>query len=155
MDPAKPHINVTPLIDVLLVLLIIFMIISPLEPSKFETKIPSEPKENNICCDGYILIVKVNSDSTLELNGSKNMGSIEEPEALQKKLSEVFAERAENGVVNENFQKVENPTDRQTIQRTVFVKAPKAISYGRVVKVIDVVKAAGAQPIGLQIDYLA
>ena len=94
------------------------------------------------------LIVKVNSDSTLELNGSKNMGGIEEPEALQKKLSEVFAERAENGLV------IENPTDRQTIQRMVFVKAPKAISYGRVVKVIDVVKAAGAQPIGLQIDYL-
>ena len=148
MDPGKPNINVTPLIDVLLVLLIIFMIITPLEPSKFETKIPSEPKGNNICCDVDTLIVKVNSDSTLELNGSKNMGSIEEPEALQKKLSEVFAERAEDGVV------IENPTDRQTIQRTVFVKAPKAISYGRVVKVIDVVKTAGAQPIGLQIDYL-
>ena len=40
---AKPHINVTPLIDVLLVLLIIFMVVSPLKPARFLAKIPSEP----------------------------------------------------------------------------------------------------------------
>ncbi|HLA94500.1 MAG TPA: biopolymer transporter ExbD, partial [Pyrinomonadaceae bacterium] len=41
---AVPNINVTPLIDVLLVLLIIFMIITPVKPSKFEAKVPAEPK---------------------------------------------------------------------------------------------------------------
>ena len=42
----NPHINVTPLIDVLLVLLIIFMVVAPLKPSSFKTRIPSEQKNN-------------------------------------------------------------------------------------------------------------
>ncbi len=41
---ATPEINVTPLIDVLLVLIIIFMVITPLKPSRFEAKVPAEPK---------------------------------------------------------------------------------------------------------------
>ena len=39
----KPNINVTPLIDVLLVLIVIFMLISPLKPASFKAKIPAEP----------------------------------------------------------------------------------------------------------------
>ena len=38
--------------------------------------------------------------------------------------------------------------------KAVFVKAPRMLDYGEVVKVIDVVKAAGSAPIGLQIDNL-
>ena len=45
---AKPSINVTPLIDVLLVLLIIFMVITPMKPSRFEAKVPAEPKEQQL-----------------------------------------------------------------------------------------------------------
>jgi biopolymer transport protein ExbD/biopolymer transport protein TolR len=44
-NEAVPRINVTPLIDVLLVLLIIFMVITPVKPSKFEAKVPAEPKD--------------------------------------------------------------------------------------------------------------
>ena len=42
---AVPYINVTPLIDVLLVLLIIFMVISPQKPHRFEAKVPEKPPE--------------------------------------------------------------------------------------------------------------
>jgi biopolymer transport protein TolR len=45
---ATPQINVTPLIDVLLVLLIIFMVITPLKPSRFEAKVPAEPKPDDV-----------------------------------------------------------------------------------------------------------
>ncbi|MEP7038916.1 MAG: biopolymer transporter ExbD, partial [Acidobacteriota bacterium] len=45
MNSTKPNINVTPLIDVLLVLLIIFMVISPIKPTDFKTKIPQESKQ--------------------------------------------------------------------------------------------------------------
>jgi biopolymer transport protein ExbD len=40
------------------------------------------------------------------------------------------------------------------IQKTVFIKAPKSLSYGSVAKVVDAVKMAGAAPISLQIDDL-
>ena len=40
---SKPVINVTPLIDVLLVLLIIFMVVAPLKPSSFRARVPAEP----------------------------------------------------------------------------------------------------------------
>jgi biopolymer transport protein ExbD len=40
---TSPNINVTPLIDVLLVLLIIFMVVAPLKPTAFKARIPNEP----------------------------------------------------------------------------------------------------------------
>jgi len=40
------------------------------------------------------------------------------------------------------------------IEKTVFVKAPRSLAYGEVVKVIDAIKAAGANPVGLQVDDL-
>jgi len=44
--------------------------------------------------------------------------------------------------------------DEDRIERTVFIKAPRSISYGEVTRVIDGVKGAGAKPLGLQIDNL-
>ena len=44
--------------------------------------------------------------------------------------------------------------ERLRIQKTVFVKAPRAIPYGEVMKIIDAIKGAGAEPIGLQLDGL-
>ena len=42
----------------------------------------------------------------------------------------------------------------ERIEKTVFVKAPRAAKYGDVVKVIDAIKGAGANPVGLQVDDL-
>ena len=70
----KPSINVTPLIDVLLVLLIIFMVISPLKPSAFEAKIPQEPENTkNIEANADSLVVALESDSSLRLNDEKDL----------------------------------------------------------------------------------
>lgn len=151
----KPVINVTPLIDVLLVLLIIFMVISPLKPSQFETKIPSEPdKDIIINPNPYTLVVKINSDSSLELNRTKNLGTIQEPAELQNKLTQVFADRIKNGVLDESLAEKSDLPLSEKIQKTIFIKAPKNLAYGEVVKVIDAVKTVGAKPISLQIDDL-
>lgn len=149
----KPEINVTPLIDVLLVLLIIFMVISPLTPAQFEAKIPNEPDITEIIEPNILtLVVKINPDKTLDLNGENGLGTINEPEELSTRLSRIFNERLENNVLREN--RNENLLVAERIEKTVFIKAPKSIGYGEVVKVIDEVKLAGASPISLQIDDL-
>jgi biopolymer transport protein ExbD len=148
----KPEINVTPLIDVLLVLLIIFMVIAPIKPAQFETKIPAEPNENPGYPNPYTLIVKINNDATIELNTEKDLGNVNEPSKLSAKLKQVFAERLENRVLNDN-QDQDIPLEDK-IQKTVFIKAPKTIAYGEIVKVIDEIKSVGTNPISLQIDGL-
>lgn len=144
---TKPNINVTPLIDVLLVLLIIFMVYSPLKPAKFETKVPSEPKKeiNTVIPDPRTLVVSVNSDLSIKVNNQKDFGTVGETTNLIAKLSQTFQERTINGVLRDGTNEVE---------KTVFIKAPRTLAYGEVAKVVDAVKQAGANPIGLQIDNL-
>lgn len=147
---ATPNINVTPLIDVLLVLLIIFMVISPLKPSRFEAKVPAEPKEDQpqqiAKPNPLTLVVALNkADMKLSLNKDP-FGDVSDPEPLTNRLKEIFKDRANNGVFREGTNEVE---------KTVFIKSPRSVKYGDVVKVIDAVKQAGAQPIGLQIDDLS
>jgi biopolymer transport protein ExbD len=148
-DEATPNINVTPLIDVLLVLLIIFMIITPVKPSKFEAKVPAEPKkQDNLVVEPnpLSLVVTINpANRTLQLN-TEPAGTIEEPEALSARLREEFAKRERDNV--------RSPVTNQT-EKTLFIKSPTSVKYGDVVKVIDAVKSAGATPIGLQIDDLS
>lgn len=148
-DDAKPNINVTPLIDVLLVLLIIFMVISPLKPSRFEAKVPAEPKpeDNQAPPKPNPLTLVVTIDKTtmgVKLN-NEDMGSVTDTTPLMTKLAQVFEQRKNEGVLREGTNEVE---------KTIFIKAPRSIKYGDVVKIIDAVKVAGAQPIGLQIDDL-
>ena len=128
---AVPFINVTPLIDVLLVLLIIFMILSPIRPSKFDAKIPekAEPPDDRI--SPLALVVTINRDGGYTLN-AQPANTLEE---LQSLLPRALDGRPEN-------------------LKTVFLKAPRASRYGETVKVIDVMKMAGSAPIGLQIEAL-
>lgn len=150
---AQPSINVTPLIDVLLVLLIIFMIISPLKPTRFEAKVPAESKPDGKT-HPYMLIVTINPDASLALNQEKNLGTIAEPQKLIEKLSDTFRQRLENRVYADEAELKDNLSENEKIQKTVFIKAPRNLPYGEVAKVVDSVKIAGASPIGLQIDYL-
>jgi len=137
---TKPDINVTPLIDVLLVLLIIFMVVTPVKPSKFDARVPSEQKDVDAKVDPHpdTLIVSVAGDSSLSLNKDKLKASAASPNELIDSLKGIFAAREQN-LVNE---------------RTVFIKAPKGLDYGTVAKVVDAVKMSGAAPISLQIDRL-
>lgn len=152
---TKPIINVTPLIDVLLVLLIIFMVVSPLKPSSFKTRVPAESKNDpNVAVNLYTLVAVVESDGTLRLNHESNLGTTADTAQLTDRLRSIFAERIANGQISERFaDDIERPAaDR--IERTVFIKAPRSIGYGEVARVVDAAKLAGAYPISLQIDDL-
>lgn len=87
---SKPVINVTPLIDVLLVLLIIFMIVTLMKPSSFKTKIPQKPDDNdNTIVNPDTLIVTISSDSSLRSNLEQNLGTVEDPTKTIERLTEV------------------------------------------------------------------
>ena len=131
---AVPYINMTPMIDILLVLLIIFMVISPKKPHRFESRIPERPPENmpEQPPDPLALLVTVPMDGeSFKLNQDELSGL----KALGERLFKALDGR---------------PADR----KAVFIKAPRALNYGQVVKVIDVVKQVGGEPIGLKIEGL-
>jgi biopolymer transport protein ExbD len=145
---AVPNINVTPLIDVLLVLLIIFMAITPLKPSRFEAKVPAEPKDQqqvNVKPNPLTLVIAINKDTKQITLNNDAYGDVTDTTALNTKLHQIFKDRTDNGVFRE---------DTNEIEKTVFIKSPKSVHYGDVVKIIDAAKEAGASPIGLQIDDL-
>jgi biopolymer transport protein ExbD len=124
-----PEINVTPLIDVLLVLLIIFMVVAPSRPGQFETKVPMRPRADIPTPPrSDLLVVTVTKDHALSLNGTALR-----LDDLGDTLASVLVDRAD---------------------RAVIVRAPTGLSYGEVVEVVDQIKGAGAGPIGLQVDFL-
>lgn len=148
-EEAAPVINVTPLIDILLVLLIIFMVISPLKPARFAAKVPAEPKPDEVVNakpNPLTLVISLEKpNNSIKLNNDE-VGDATDTSILTGKLTSIFKERSNNGVFREGTNEVE---------RTVFIKAPRSIKYGDVVKIIDAAKMANADPIGLQVDDLS
>jgi biopolymer transport protein ExbD len=94
---AKPFVNVTPLIDVLLVVLIIFMVMSPLKPHRFLAKVPSKPDlDVPVHPNIDTLVVTIKPDLSLMLNGMTDMGSVYDTSKLSATLSDLFQQRLRN-----------------------------------------------------------
>lgn len=152
---TAPNINVTPLIDVLLVLLIIFMVAAPLKPHRFLAKVPSVPHNNpEIRPHIYTLVVTIDSDRTLKLNNVSDLGTVDDLAPLSAKLRSIFEERTRLRAYRSDMLARVDVPEQHRIEKTVFIKAPRGIPYGEVMRVLDGLKATGAEPIGLQLDDL-
>jgi len=150
-----PNINVTPLIDVLLVLLIIFMVAAPLRPHRFMAKVPSPPPTDmRVEANPLTLVVTIELDRTLKLNQTSNMGTVDDLTPLSAKLVTLFEERLKNRTYRSDLATRVDLPESLRVEKTVFIKAPRSIPYGEVARVLDGLKGTGAEPIGLQLDDL-
>src|SRR6185436_5235512 len=127
---AEPYINVTPLIDVLLVLLIIFMVVTPLKPSRFQADIPTQRDPNEdlskLKPNPLTLVVSIAPDLSIKLN-QDSLGSVNDPTPLAQRLAITFQQRKEQRAYKIGMENRTDLKDDERIEKTVFVKAPRAL----------------------------
>lgn len=90
------------------------------------------------------LVVRISSDHSLFLNHEAK-GTTADTSILQKRLSDLFRRRAKEGAFRIGTNEVE---------KTVFVKGARKLPFDGVIRIVDVVRRVGADPIMLQIDDL-
>jgi len=127
----KCDINITPYIDILLVLLIIFMVITPVRQMDLDVKVPQtqeNPDNKPPVPDPSVIVVSVGESAQIAINQE-----LTDIGALGAKLQEIYSARA---------------------NKNMFISASPKLPYGDVVKVIDIAKGAGVGDIGLLMEEI-
>lgn len=116
------EINVTPLVDVMLVLLVIFMVVTPMLRLELPIDLP-ETRSGTAAEQADQVILAVGADGGLILNGAPVV-----KDALEATIRDLFAQRDE---------------------RTIFLEADRSLSYATVVDLMDTCRSAGIERIGV------
>ncbi|MBI3940389.1 MAG: biopolymer transporter ExbD [Acidobacteria bacterium] len=125
----KSDINVTPYIDILLVLLIIFMVIQPVDQYDLEARVPEKSQDEELLKNKKIkiitdtIVVSIDANSNLMINADPVT-----LDQLGSRLFQIYSARS---------------------NKNMFIRGAKDLPFGTVVKVIDVAKGAGVGDVGL------
>jgi biopolymer transport protein ExbD len=120
-------INMTPMIDILLVLLIIFMAITPVTPKGLEALLPQPPRNDWSERPDDVIVLQILRTNTGRLAYKINKSDVQQEEILGR-LQTIFSSR---------------PT------KVMFIQGAKDVDFSRIAEGIDVAKAAGVDRIGL------
>jgi hypothetical protein len=85
---------------------------------------------------------------------SEPKGTLNDPSSLSQTLARIFQDRQQRHVYKPGTETRSDLPEDERIEKTVVIKVPRSLHYGDAVKLIDIVKGAGANPIILQIDDL-
>jgi biopolymer transport protein TolR len=118
------QINVTPFVDVMLVLLIIFMVTAPMMEKGLDVNLPEVENARNLAAAKEPLVVTVRKNGSIAIGRS----AVDSPAKLTPVLRQVLEGRQE---------------------KAVFLEADRDVAYGEVVKVMAAIREAGVQKLGM------
>ncbi len=121
-------INITPYIDILLVLLIIFMVITPVRQMDLDVKVPQASQDPTAAVDPSVIVVSIGEHGALAINSEQTTFA-----KLGDELRDIYSKRS---------------------NKNMFVSGSPNLPYGDVVRIIDIAKGAGVGDVGLITDEI-